>query len=182
MLVRGSTVTITSDQYINMKCAQDLQRKVARDPYLNTAFESARNLSSRSKGAFFEKLTKEWIETTFGVKPEKPESSQHDVRINGVKIEIKGSTVWVNEAGQGTHFRWQQIRIDQDYDVMIFLAMYPTEVKFYWATKQDLQANLDRLLNNQHGGKEVDSGTMFIDGFPENFTWMKQIVDSSFCQ
>ena len=173
---------ITPEQYINYRCVRDVEKKAKKDPYLGTPFITVRNLSSRSKGAFFEKLTKEWLSATFDLYSNKPSSSQHDTIINDVKIEIKGSTLWVDGEGNPTHFRWQQIRTAQDYQIMIFMAMYPDKVKFYYATKQDLLDNLDPLIYNQHGGKGIDSGTMSIDGYPEDFVWMKEIKDASFIQ
>ena len=87
---------ITPEQYINYRCVRDVEKKAKKDPYLGTPFIAVRNLSSRSKGAFFEKLTKEWLSATFDLYSNKPSSSQHDTIINDVKIEIKGSTLWVD--------------------------------------------------------------------------------------
>ena len=173
---------ITPQEYVKYKCVAKIEKKASKDPYFGTPFYGARCLSSRSKGAFFEKLTKEYLQNMFRFEITKPKSSQHDAIVNDVKIEIKGSTLWVDKKGKTTHFRWQQIRTAQDYLIMIFLAMYPDKVKFYYATKQDLLDNLDPLIYNQHGGKGVNSGTMSIDGYPENFSWMKEIKDASFIQ
>jgi hypothetical protein len=173
---------ITGAQYETFECAKALAKKATRDPYLGSPFYKVRILSSRSKGAHFEKITKEYFKNTLDLFVTKPYSSDHDVIVEGLKVEVKGSTLWVDDLGEPTHFRWQQIRIHQDYDIMVFVAVYPDAIKFFYATKQDLIDNLDRYANNQHGGKSVDSGTMFIDGYPENFPWMKEITDASFVQ
>ena len=128
----------------------------------------------------FEKITKNYLKDKLGMIITKNESPNHDIVANNVKIEVKGSSFWSDGKGGGSKFRWQQIRLAQDYDVIIFLAMYPDTIKFYYATKQDLLDNINLPKYNQHGGKKVDSGTKCIDGFPEDFPWMKEIVDGSF--
>jgi hypothetical protein len=170
---------ITPSFYETIECVKLLKKKIKNDPYIGTVFENARFLTSRAKGAFFEKLTKEYFKKVYGVSISKPKSSEHDGIFNNTKVEIKGSTLWLNAKGEKIGFRWQQIR-DQDYSIMIFLAMYPDCVKFYYATKKDLINNLDPYKNNQHGGKNINSGTMFIDGYPEDFYWMKEVKDVSF--
>lgn len=169
---------IAPKTYANMQCVKNIESTI--DPYQGTVFERARNLSSRKKGAFFERLSEEYFSTEFKIKSEKPKNSDHDFILNGVKIENKGSTLWCDKKGKPTHFKWQQIRISQDYDIMVFLAMYPDKVKFFYATKQDLINNLDPYKNNQHGGKKVNSGTMEVLGHPEDFSWMKEVKDASF--
>jgi hypothetical protein len=171
---------ISYETYASMNCVHDLEHKIKNDPYVGTPFENARRLSSRSKGAFFEKLTKEYFRKFYGVCVKKSLSSDHDAIFESKKIEIKGSTLWCDDDGNATHFRWQQIRLSQDYDIMIFLSMYPDRVEFHYATKEDLKNNLDPYKNNQHGGKKVNSGTMSIDGYPKDFPWMKEVVDVSF--
>jgi hypothetical protein len=85
--------------------------------------------------------------------------------------------------GEGTHFRWQQIRTNQDYDLICFLAVYPDKVELLGATKDEVCYNLEVQDENgfwkfnQHGGKKVNSGTFAIDGFPEDFHWMRALED-----
>ena len=169
---------LTPDEYLTMKCVENLESIV--DPYQNTVFAKARNLSSKKKGSFFEKLTEEYFVKKFKVISEKPKSKDHDFILNKYKIENKGSTLWCNNKGVPLYFKWQQIRIAQDYDFMVFLAMYPDKVRFFYASKQDLINNLDPYKNNQHGGKKVNSGTMEIIGHPEKFPWLKEVKDASF--
>lgn len=147
---------------------------------MNSPFYQVKIQSSRTKGSTFEKITKHYLNTKFGMVTEKSKSTDHDTIVNDVKIEIKGSTGWVNKSGKITHFKWQQIRLHQDYDIIIFLAMYPDAIKFFYATKKDVIDNLSSKKYNQHGGNSVDSGTRSIDGFPEDFPWMKEIVDETF--
>jgi len=146
------------------------------DIYKDSPFKIYKDLSSKKKGAEFEKLTQEYaLRNGLWVKP--PLSSEHDRIIEGFgKTEIKGSLLW----GDGTNFRWQQIRPAQDYDNIVFLAVYPDRIDLYWASKEtvrdavEFQDERGYWPHNQHGGMKVNSGTFFIDGMPEDFSWMKK--------
>ena len=83
--------------------------------------------------------------------------------------------------GDGTHFRWQQIRPDQDYDDVVFIAVYPDRVEFYEAEKAtvreavEIQDENGYWIHNQHGGKRVKSGTYFLGWInPPTFHGCKQ--------
>jgi hypothetical protein len=146
------------------------------DPYIDSPFLIYKEMSSKRKGKFFEKLVSEYCEH-LGFAVTRPKQSEYDRIINGQRCEIKGSMLW----GQGDQFRWQQIRVAQDYDVIIFLAMYPDRVEMYsspknivdeYVTRQDANGH---WKYNQHGGKTVNSGTFFLDGFPKDFPFMKSL-------
>lgn len=170
---------ITAKQFAKSEIYKSLPEE-SNDPYIDSPFYRVKIQSSKRKGSVFEKITKDYLQNTLGLKITKPKSTDHDTIANGVKIEIKGSSGWVDNNGKITHFRWQQIRPAQDYDAIIFLAMYPKGIKFFYASKKDIINNIDSKKFNQHGGNSVDSGTRSIDGFPEDFTWMKEITDASF--
>lgn len=78
-------------------------------------------------------------------------------------------------------FRWQQIRPDQDYDRIAFLAFYPDRLDIFISDKEDVSKFVDVkdekgfYRYNQHGGKRVRSGTFSIDGHPEDFPFMKKL-------
>lgn len=167
---------ITAKQFAKSEIYKNLPDE-NNDPYADSPFYRVKIQSSKRKGSVFEKITKDFLKNKLGLTITKPTSTDHDTVANGVKIEIKGSSGWVDNDGNITHFRWQQIRPSQDYDAIIFLAMYPDGIKFYYASKKDIIKN---VAKNQHGGGKVDSGTRFVDGFPEDHSWMKEIVDASF--
>lgn len=170
---------ITADEFAGSDIYKNLPDE-SNDPYIDSPFYRLKIQSSKRKGAVFEKITKDYLKNKLGLSITKPKSTDHDTIANGVKIEIKGSSGWVDKKGNITHFRWQQIRPAQDYDLIVFMAMYPDNIKFFYATKKDIADNIDSKKYNQHGGNTVDSGTRSIDGFPEDFPWMKEIVDASF--
>ena len=151
------------------------------DPYADSSFKPIKDLSSKRKGRFFEVLTEEYCEN-LGFSIDKPKNSNHDSVINGKKVEIKGSFRWVVD-GELTHYRWQQIRPSQDYEVMIFLAVDPLNIRFYGANKQEVadfvtyQDANGNFPYNQHGGMTVNSGCFRIDGFPKDFPFMRDITE-----
>ena len=151
------------------------------DPYADSKFKPIKDMTSKRKGRFFELLTEEYAEN-MGWKISKPTNSDHDTVINGKKVEIKGSFLWVVD-GQLTHYRWQQIRPSQDYEVMIFLAVDPKNIRFYAADKQEVadfvtvQDSNGNYPYNQHGGMTVNSGCFRIDGYPKDFPFMRSLTE-----
>lgn len=146
-------------------------------PYEKSNFRFIKNLSSKKKGAIFEKIFEEYMISN-GHTIEKSKSSDHDRIVNGHKVEIKGSFLWENGK-----FRFQQIRVNQDYDYIVFLAIYPEFIEFYIASKETtkeflcVQDENGFWPYNQHGGKKTKSGTFYIDCFPNEIHWMEVLTD-----
>ena len=169
-------VMILTEDINKYDCYSSVMSAVETDIYKDSPFKIYKDLSSKKKGAEFEKLTQEYAEKG-GLWVNPPLSSEHDRIIQSLdKTEIKGSLLW----GTGTQFRWQQIRPNQDYDNMVFLAVYPDRIDFYWASKDvvseavEVQDERGYWPHNQHGGMKVNSGTFLIDGFPEDLPWMSK--------
>jgi hypothetical protein len=165
-------------QIVKLNFWKEILEEREIDPYSDSTFLPLKQMSSKKKGKYFETLVEEFF-LKKGYSISKPESSDHDRIINDLKVEIKGSFLW----GDGTHFRWQQIRPNQDYDIICFVAVYPNRIEIYGATKEDCKKYLEvqdengQWIYNQHGGKKVNSGTFVIDGFPEDFSWFKKIEE-----
>ena len=148
--------------------------------YNGSPFQIYKQMSSKKKGARFESIVQEHC-TNLGYKVTKPDNPDHDRKINNIKVEIKGSTIW---SGRDKHFRWQQLRPHQDYDIVIFLAVFPQQIEFYGCTKQDIKDHLEiqdekgNWIHNQHGGRKINSGTFFLDsdGLTRP-TWFKSIKE-----
>ena len=74
-----------------------------------------------------------------------------------------------------------QIRPSQDYEVIVFIAIYPKRIEFHAATKEVVSEFVQTpnedgfFVHNQHGGKTKNSGTFFLDGFPEDFPFMTSL-------
>ena len=170
---------IREDYILNYMIYDDVLNNRDIDPYSDSKFRPIRNMSSKRKGRFFEQLTEEYVDH-LGWKVSKPENTEHDTIINGKKVEIKGSFLWVTD-GKLTHYRWQQIRPSHDYEYIVFLAVDPRKCEFYCSTKQEvsdfvtIQDSNGNYPYNQHGGMTMNSGTYRIDGFPKDFPFMKSI-------
>jgi len=113
-----------------------------------------------------------------GYPVERSGCSEHDRRINGIKVEIKGSFLW---EGPDPRFTWQQIRPSQDYQALILLAFYPDYLSIRGALSHDVRRHL-ALQNpdgtwpyNQHGGKHRNSGTYVMHGHFRDFPWLKPV-------
>jgi hypothetical protein len=148
------------------------------DIYRDSPFRVFKEMSSKKKGRYFENLVQEYLSKQ-GYEVKRSKNSDYDRIVNGKRVEIKGSLLW----GDGTHFRWQQIRPRQDYDVVCFVAFFPNRVEFHGATKREVCYNIEVQDEkgfwtfNQHGGKRVNSGTFAIDGFPKDFPWMRPLEE-----
>ena len=153
------------------------------DLYENSEFAIFRNMPSKSKGAAFEKIFEEYCTNELGFPVSKPSNTGHDRVINGnIRVEIKGSTIWNGSGG----FKFQQIRTEQDYDVVAFLFIYPDRIEVWGADKDVVRENLEvqdsdgNWIYNQHGGKAVNSGTFWFDcSGPEDVPWL-QPFDATF--
>ena len=158
-------------------CYNNVMTAVETDIYKDSPFKIYKDLSSKKKGAEFEKLVEEYAKNMgLWVRPRSDDG--HDRIIESLdKTEIKGSLLW---GPKYTNFRWQQIRPNDDYDNIVFLAVCPDRIDFYYASKDEVsevvevQDERGYWPHNQHGGMKVNSGTFKIDGMPEDFSWMKK--------
>ena len=102
--------------------------------------------------------------TKLGYTVQKAENSDHDRIINGVKVEIKGSTLAKNKK----NFSFLQIRPDQDYHLMMFAMFYPNELVLMEMEKEQVIKNVELgIFKKQHGGKKADSGQFCYYGNKE---------------
>lgn len=173
---------IQARDILNFSSYQNVLKTVENDIYANSPFRVVRSLSSSKKGAFFEKLTKEFL-SSLGFEIKTRDNSGHDLvsvfEGTRTQIEVKGSSLWEG----GSQFRWGQIRPNQEYDVVCFVAMWPEKIEFLGATKKEVseyvleQDEKGNWIHNMHGGKTVNSGTFLIQGFPEQFSWMRPLEE-----
>jgi|TARA_B100002003_G_scaffold246335_1_gene275768 hypothetical protein len=169
----------TVENYKTSDVYHAISARSSMDPYINSPFLEFKRLSSKPKGKYFEEIYDEYA-LLLGEQNSPPGSSERDRKNTRLgKVEVKGSFGWITN-GRITNFRWQQIRPHQDYDHVVFIAVYPDVMKFYVADKETVvrevcyQDENGNWPNNQHGGKRVNSGTFCIDGYPKDFPWMKR--------
>lgn len=160
----------------------DYQQELDVNPYADSPIKLFQDMSSKKKGAAFEKLVSE-ILTDKGHSVSKPKgSTDYDRLVNHKKVEIKGSLGWVTD-GKISHYRFQQIRESQDYDIVAFVFLTPDEVIIKGCTKEVAMEKLSYqdengfFPHNQHGGKRVNSGTFCIDCQPDELDWMIDIEE-----
>lgn len=145
----------------------------------DSIFECFNSINSpKSKGSQGEKLVKQFMEKQ-GHKIEgritssKRKSSDYDCIIDGMFVEVKTSSTWGDVLD---NFTWQQIR-NQDYDRIVFVAINPNDVTFYWATKDDLKEHIfGRDEYRQHAGKDGKQELYWIQGV-KNMPWFRDIKD-----
>lgn len=170
---------LTADVVAALPSFCDIATTMNRDPYKDSIFLPLKQLSSRTKGAVFEKMVEEYLAANGDYVVTKPLSSNYDRIINDKRVEIKGSFLW----GTSGNFRWQQIRTNQAYDIIVFMAIYPDRIELFAATKEDVvkfievQDDNGNWIYNQHGGKRTNSGTFFLDGTPDMFPFMKPLEE-----
>lgn len=112
-------------------------------------FRWIRQQPSRRVGAIGEGFARQLL-IGRGFDVQKALSSEHDMLVDGVRLEVKFSTLW--ESGQ---YKFQQIR-NQSYDAMLLLGLSPSAAHMWVVPKSVvLHARSNGLLLGQHGGKSA---------------------------
>lgn len=118
-------------------------------------------MKAKQAGARYERIASSIMEN-LGYTVEKALSTDHDRIINGRKIEIKGSML---TKGSEDKYSFLQIRPEQDYDAILFMAIDFNTITLYELDKVEIQERIDRgILKKQHGGNKGNSGTFCYNG------------------
>ena len=118
-------------------------------------------MKAKQAGSRYEKIV-ENIYSNGGVSVEAPTSTDHDRIIDGELVEIKGSMI---TKGSDDKFSFLQIRPAQEYDKVVFLAIYFDSIELYEMTKKQVLKAIDNgIFKKQHGGKKANSGTYCYNG------------------
>lgn len=129
---------------INGHLRADMERSLVG--WENSPFAWIRQQPSRRVGAIGEAFARELLAQN-GVLVTRPTSSEHDMITDGVRTEVKFSTLW--ETGR---YKFQQIR-DQAYDGALLLGLSPHQANAWYVPKTVLmQAWASGQLVGQHGG------------------------------
>ena len=116
--------------------------------WVGSPFEWIKYRPSRSIGAIGEKIVSAWLALhDFSVS--RSPDSEADRIVEGVRVEIKFSTLWRN----GTYL-FEQIR-DQRYDIAVFLGISPNDAHCWVIPKIDLMRlwKIEHKITSQHGGQ-----------------------------
>lgn len=119
-------------------------------------------MPAKAKGKRFEELA-HYVLEKLGHKVIRAINTDHDRIIDGLKTEIKGSTI---TKGSDDCFSFLQVRPAQDYDCLLLETLwFDGTVKFHRIPKQDLVAMISNgIFKKQHGGNRAESGTYCYNG------------------
>jgi hypothetical protein len=149
------------------------------DRWLGSANARIKPLPSTTKGKVGEDIAKRRLGDFIEADLIGPGTADCDALVDGLKVEIKMSTLWApTRKGSEGIFKFQQLRVFNDFDRCIFVAVHPNETRIWWATRADLDEHVfsnDKL--KQHGGKKESSGLYWfeIDGGPKE--WFRDMEE-----
>ena len=141
--------------------SNSLKGDYARDEsaWEGSHFQWMISLPSRSKGAFAEALIASWLESNQMRVARSPDSDADRI-VEGVRVEIKSSTLWA-----GGTYRFQQLR-DQNYKIVLCLGLSPLEAHLWSIPKEVVIAGWGTYegLVSQHGGQAgTDTAWLHVD-------------------
>lgn len=121
--------------------------KTGLEAWEKSPFAWLRKLQSRTRGKAFEELVSDWCKSHNFCVCKSPDS-EADLVIDGVRVEVKGSTLWKSGI-----YKFQQIR-DQDYDILICLGISPSDVHIWVIPKEIVMTWWkENKIRSQHGGR-----------------------------
>ena len=139
---------------------EDDYRNSATD-WTHSPFGWIKALPSRSAGAVFESLVAGWCAAK-GLDVTRSPDSDADRVIDGLRAEIKGSTLWRNGS-----YKFQQLR-DQNYRMVVCMGISPFDAHCWViekATVMELWSS--GVISSQHGGA-AGTDTAWITVDPNN--------------
>lgn len=123
------------------------QYRKSNSPWNGSPFEWLKSIpSSRTRGKAFEDLLAGWCADR-GMTVAPSPDSQADRIIDGVRVEVKGSTLWQNGG-----YKFQQIR-DQNYRIIVCLGISPFDAHCWAIPKATVMRWWQEgRISSQHGG------------------------------
>lgn len=137
-------------EYHELVCiSKSMQSEYAEEnkQWTGSPFEWIKYRPSRSIGAIGEKIVSAWLALhDFSIS--RSPDTEADRIVEGIRVEIKFSTLWKN----GTYL-FEQIR-DQNYEIAIFLGISPNDAHCWVIPKRDLMRlwKEEHRISSQHGG------------------------------
>lgn len=139
----------------------------ADESWKGSPFAWIKQRPSRQRGSIGEQLVSGFFADK-GFDVGKSPDSEADRLIEGLRVEIKSSTLWKNGS-----YRFQQLR-DQNYDVAVCLGISPFDAHCWIIPKSVIMDNWGTAegLTSQHGGSE-GSDTAWLTVDPEDVqSWL----------
>jgi hypothetical protein len=162
----------TDPQFLLLaRISQSLKLSYMEDELIweDSPFQWLKTRPSRQRGTIAEIFVSEWCVANglnVGLSPD----SDADRLIDGVRSEIKSSTLW-----SGGFYKFQQIR-DQNYEIVICLGMSPFEAHCWVLPKKIILEGwgVYEGLKSQHGGK-VGTDTAWLEVYPDSVQdWLRE--------
>ena len=124
----------------------------------NSPFKWIKSRPSRTVGAIFEALVEGWLVAN-DMEVSRSGDSDADRVVEGIRVEIKGSTLW--KAGT---YKFQQIR-DQNYELIICLGISPLEAHCWVIPKSSVPELWKAgVITGQHTGRQAtDTGWISVN-------------------
>ncbi len=161
MLLNRCYCNLVDEQFLKINDFLKKHYEGSAEAWLNSPFSWIKTQSSRRIGAIGELFVQDWL-VAQGFNVQRSGNPDADRIVNGLRLEIKFSTLW--ETG---HYTFQQIR-DQNYEAVFCLGISPFDVHAWVIPKAVLWSN----STPQHGGQR-GSDTHWIQVNPKDpFEWM----------
>lgn len=125
------------------------------DPWEASPFGWILGEASRRRGAIGERLVKAWARRE-GIRVSSASDTGHDCVLDGVRVEVKFSTLWKSGG-----YKFQQLR-DQSYEVAALLGIQPQVVQLWIVPKAELW---ERAVGQHTGADAQDTKWL---SFPAN--------------
>lgn len=143
--------------------SRELQSKYVEDcsAWEGSPFAWIKKRSSREIGAIGEKLVSQYLASK-GFEIESSPDSKADRLVDGVRAEIKFSTLWKRGI-----YKFQQLR-DQNYEFVICLGISPFDVHCWVLPKTAIMRKWESgEIGPQHGG-QAGQDTAWLTVSPDN--------------
>jgi len=124
----------------------------------NSPFAWIKSRPSRQRGKIAEELVAGLCDVE-GLRVARSPDSDADLLVEGVRVEVKSSTLWKNG-----RYKFQQLR-DQNYEIAVCLGLSPSNAHCWALPKDVLLQNWDAGspgIGSQHGGS-AGTDTAWID-------------------
>jgi len=125
------------------------------DLWFGTFLQGYRYMDNKQKGAFGELFAEEYLTSKkFKVTGRENGNSDHDMVVNGLKVEVKFSIAQTNTNKKTgvkklikNKFMMNHVGVGKDYDRLLFIGINPNfeESRIAWFSKKDVE----KLINNR---------------------------------
>ena len=137
--------------------------KATKEYWEGSPFDTIRTLAPATKGKFGEEVAMNWLmKSGFDIVAADSREADFCLTHSGlpkIPVEVKTSFLWIN--GNDPLYKFQQIRLDYDYDLILCLGIAYDSIKLFPFSKHDngdgfkqysVDDLLDRgILTKQHG-------------------------------